>query len=95
MARSSDRPDESIGALAAAAVGSSPDLQRRVARMMEQVVQQVEFTLRFGTQQEKATLMKAIVPAMFKSMSSIEDDAAETQKRAAYERLREQMGGDA
>jgi hypothetical protein len=94
MARSNDRPDESMGALAAAAVGSDPELQRRVRRMMEKVVQQVEFTLTFGTQQEKAALMKAIVPAMFKSMAAIEDDASEAQKREAYERIREELGGD-
>jgi hypothetical protein len=84
-----------MGALAAAAVGSSPELQRRVAKMMERVVQQVEFTLSFGTQQEKAALMKAIVPAMFKSMAAIEDDASEAQKREAYERIRGDLGGDA
>lgn len=94
MARSSDKPDESLGALAAVAIGASPELQKRVASMMEKVVRQVEFTLTYGTSQDRTALMKAIVPAMFKSMAAIEDDAAEAGKRDAYARLRDAIGGD-
>ena len=90
-----ERPDTSLAALSAAAVASDPALQARVKRMVTKIVAQVEFTLQFGTSQDKNALMKAVVPAMMKSLAAVEDDQGEQAKAEAYERLREAVGGDA
>ena len=89
-----ERPDTSLAAIAATAVASDPQLQARVKRMVNQIVTQVEYTLGFGTSQDKNALMKAVVPAMMKSLGHVEDEQGEAAKQAAYERLREAVGGD-
>lgn len=87
--------DVSLAAITAGAVANDPELQARVKRMVNKIVTQVEFTLQFGTSADKNALMKAVVPAMMKSLGSVEDDQGERSKADAYGRLRVAVGGDA
>lgn len=86
---------ESVAALAAQAVAADPKLQNRVKRMVEKMVDNVAWTMAFGTSQDKAALMKAVVPAMVRSMTSVESDQQEKRAQEAYDRIREAVGGEA
>lgn len=94
MPANPDRPDSSLASLTAAAVASDPELQTRVKRMVNRIVSQVEFTLNYGTSGDKNALMKAVVPAMMKSLGAVEDDQGERAKQAAYDRLMFGIVGD-
>lgn len=86
---------ESLSVLAAAAVAGDPALQKRVRKMVERIIGHVDFTLAFGKSDEKTALMKAVVPAMMRSLATVDDDASARGTHEAHERLMEAMGGDA
>jgi hypothetical protein len=89
-----NQPADTLGNLAAQVLASDEQLKKEVAEAVKLAVRQAIFTLKFGTPQDKAAIMKAIVPSMLKSMQSLQDDEFEQQRRQAYERLRRQLVGE-
>lgn len=86
---------DSMAALAAAAIAGDPKLQSRVRLMVKDIINYVEFTMNFGKSDDKAALMKAVVPAMMRQMATVEDDQTKQAQQESYDRMREALGGEA
>lgn len=95
MATANERSQAvSVASLAAEAVAADPRLQKRVRRMVDLIVDRVEYTMDFGSGQDKAALMKSVIPAMIRSMTAVEGDQQQKRAQEAYARMRERLGGD-
>lgn len=85
---------DSLAALAAAALANDPELQRDVRSMVRRIIKNTELTLTFGTPQDKIALNRAIMPNLMRQLAVVDDDNAAKSEADAYARMRADMGGD-
>lgn len=88
------KPTDPVSKLAGAAVAADNQLQKRTRQMFERALAETEYILDFGTDAQKASFIKAVVPTMMKSLEDEKANAEVESQRAAYQRLREAMRGD-
>lgn len=88
------KPTDPVSRLAGAAVARDNQLQKRTRQMFERALAETEYILDHGTDAQKASFIKAVVPTMMKSLEDEKANAEVESQRAAYQRLREAMRGD-
>lgn len=83
-----------VNAAVASLVASDDDLQNRLRRIVNAALADAEYVLRYGSPQERAAIMKSMVPAMMRSLSAVEDKGADDGEEAAYERMMSALRGE-
>lgn len=74
--------------VAAQVVADDPQIRRRMKRIVNALLSSAEHTLQWGTPQEKALLMKQVVPGLLRSMQGADVNASEAEEAARYERIK-------
>jgi hypothetical protein len=85
---------DTLNRLAGTALAADPNLRDHTRKMFDQALRHAQYILDFGTDGERSSLIKAIVPQM---MRSLQDEAADVEavaQRAAYDRMRAAMRGE-
>jgi hypothetical protein len=80
--------------LASAALANDDKLRASTQAIFGKALSRAEYILNFGTDGERSSLIKAIVPQM---MRSLQDEAADERAKAqrdAYDRMRAAMRGE-
>ena len=67
------------------------DLRRRMENLFNNVITNIEWTMRWGSPQEKAVIQRTIVGNLMKGLGSIHSKSQSMEERDAYNRLREQL----
>ena len=88
------KPSDPIAAVAARVVADDPALRARMQRLVNAMLDDAEYTMRFGSPNERAALMRSVVPALLRSMQGADADATAAAQQAAYERMMRQMRGE-
>lgn len=88
-------PTDGIGSLASGALAGDDELRAKTRKVFDKALRHAEYTLNFGSENEKSGLMKAIVPQMMRALQDEAADAAAAAQRAAYDRMRAYARGDA
>ena len=86
---------DSLAALVTAAMADNPQLQSRAERLATQIMDSMEFTLKFGSAADKSSLQKAVLPTMMRSLVKVKDAEVADQEKAAFERIMGEIRGDA
>jgi hypothetical protein len=85
---------DTLSRLAGTALAADSNLRDHTRKMFDQALQHARYILDFGTDSERSSLIKAIVPQM---MRSLQDEAADVEAKAqrdAYNRMRAAMRGE-
>ena len=85
---------DNVAKLSSAALAADPELRKRTQSVFSQSLRIAENQLRMGTDAQRSSIIKAIVPQL---MRSLQDEAADErlqQERAAYQRLMAALRGD-
>lgn len=80
------KPSEPLGDIAAQVLADNPELAARAKQIVGALLSDVERTIRTGDQAQKAPLVRAILPALLRSMQSGEADKDDALK-AAFDRV--------
>jgi hypothetical protein len=86
---------ENLASLASGALASDAKLREDTQRIFGQALKRADYILRVGSDAERASLIKAIVPQMMRSLQDEAADERAKQQRAAYDRMRAALRGDA
>ena len=84
-----------IADIAAGVVANDDRLRHRVQKLVDALLRDAEYTVKFGTPSERAQLTKMIVPALLKSLQSADYDARGKAQEEAYARMLAGMRGGA
>jgi hypothetical protein len=85
---------DTLNAATIGALASDPQLRKRTQAMFNSALQHAEYILNFGQGDERASLIKSIVPQMMRSLQDEQADVAAAAQRAAYDRMRAAMRGE-
>jgi hypothetical protein len=94
MATKKAQGADALTKLASTALAADDQLRSQTQDIFGKALKRAEYILKFGTDGERSSLIKAIVPQM---MRSLQDEAADERARAqrdAYERMRKAMRGE-
>lgn len=83
-----------LATVAAELVASDPDLRAELQGLVKALIRDAKHTVKYGTATERQALMKAIVPNLLRSMQSADAEAADEERRAAYDRMLAGLRGD-
>jgi hypothetical protein len=86
--------DTTLNGLTATALAADPKLRDQTRKMFDQALMRAQYILDFGTDTERSSLIKAIVPQMMRSLQDEAADANAAAQRAAYDRMRAWCRGD-
>lgn len=84
-----------IGDVAAQIVADDPQIRARMQQIVNALLDDAEHTIRWGTESERASLMKQVLPALLRSMQGADANASEAAEKEAYERMMATMRGEA
>lgn len=73
--------------VAAQVVADDPQIRARMKRLVNMMLDSAERTMRLGSPQEKALLMRQVVPGLLRSMQGADVNASEAEERKRYERI--------
>ena len=85
---------DTLGGLTAGALAADPKLRDQTRKMSDQALMRAQYILDFGTDTERSSLIKAIVPQMMRSLQDEAADANAAAQRAAYNRMRAWCRGE-
>jgi hypothetical protein len=88
------QPTDAFGSLASNALAGDDKLRKQTRNVFDRALAHATYVLDFGSENEKSSLMKAIVPQMMRALQDEQADAAAAAQRAAYDRYREALRGD-
>ena len=94
MATSTKQTADTLNKLSAAALASNDSLREQTQKMFDQALQRAGYILNFGTDEQRSSLIKAIVPQMMRSLQDQAADATAEAQRAAYDRMCAAMRGE-
>jgi hypothetical protein len=83
-----------MATLAAAALASDPELQSAARKTARRVMKFVDYTMTFGTAQDKIALAKAVMPNMWRQLAVVDEEQGAAAEAEAHARIRAAMGGD-
>lgn len=86
--------NDSLAAVVYAAMADNPVLQSRAERLASKIMDSMEFTLIFGSQGDKASLQKAVLPTMMRSLVKVKDAELATEEKEAFDRIMGVVRGD-
>lgn len=90
----SSRPD-TMATLAENVVASNPKLAARMERLLDQMIASAEHVMKWGTEDQRAGLMKMMVPHMLRGMNNAAARNNNADEEAEFEAMRRAMGGGA
>lgn len=82
-----------IGDVAAAVVQGDDQIRDRVRGLVNALLADAEYTIKFGSASERAQLMRMIVPPLLKSLQSADVNSGEEARAQAYERMMKALAG--
>jgi hypothetical protein len=85
---------DTISQLASTALAADSKLKDQTRKMFGQALQRAQYILDFGTDTERSSLIKAIVPQMMRSLQDEQADVEAKAQREAYDRMRAVMRGE-
>ncbi len=83
-----------IGTVAAEIVAGDPELRRRLKGILNAVIDDMEYTLKFGTPVDRSALSRALGPALLRGLQAGGASAGESERAAAYQRMMAQLRGE-
>lgn len=83
-----------IGDVAAQILAGDSEIKERMRKLVNALIDDAFYIIKFGTPQERAALTRAVVPAFLRSMRGADANAEEAERRAAYERMMAVMRGE-
>lgn len=83
-----------IGDVAAHIVADDPHIRARMQKLVNALLDDAFHILRYGTPNERTTLMKQVVPALLRSMQGADANASENAQKAAYDRMMAAFRGE-
>lgn len=85
------RDQRSMNDAIATIIESDPELRDEIRLLVQATIKHAKHTLRYGSQADKSTLMRAIVPTMMKALEHNEQGEGERARQAAWDRMKEAM----
>lgn len=88
----SSRPD-TLASLAENIVSNNDKLRADMEALLAQMMAEAKYTMKWGTREERAQLMKLYVPHMFRGLDHAAARNSNADREAEWEALRKTMGG--
>lgn len=82
-----------MAALAENVVAANPALAKRMERLLDQMIASAEHVMKWGTEDQRAGLMKMMVPHMLRGMNNAAARNGNAEEEAEWERMRKSLGG--
>ncbi len=82
-----------VAQVAASVVANDKDLQARVRRIVNGILDDTEYIIEFGTEAARTSLAKAMIPGMIRALQTADQAHESGEAAAAYERLRKEFSG--
>lgn len=77
----------------AEAVLSNPRLRARAERIMDALFADVEYVMEFGSDAQRLSLQKSVIPSILKQVQTAQQNAELEQLRKDHEEIRQWMSG--
>lgn len=81
--------------VAASVMESDEALRKRVKRLVNALLADAEYTIKYGSPQERNALMRMVIPPLLKSLQGADVNAGEAAQAEAYSRMLENLRGTA
>jgi hypothetical protein len=77
-----------LAAIASAVVAGDPQLRDRVRAIVDGILRDTEYVLKWGTRDERTALSRSLTPGLIRALQSAEAGAQGAAHAVAHERLR-------
>lgn len=88
LSKSSSPEMAAVQSVAAAIVTGDPELRDRVRAIVNNLLDRTEYMMKWGTEAERASLVKSFMPGMIRALQSAEASTTAQAQRTAYEQHR-------
>lgn len=88
------KQSDTLSNIAAPIIATDPALQQRIRRIINALLNDVEYIIRNGTPRDRLALFNTIIPQLMKSASQIDASAADKAQQEAFDRLMGQLRGE-